>query len=125
MTGLQPTFARSALTSRRTAAAAVASAEVWPLPWLWSPAFRSAPGAVPRSCACSSVFSGAAGDSVFSGAVLNARYGLQILPTELYDHPSPAAFVRRLALVRHLLRSPIWFGGILGVVFAALFQALA
>ncbi|MGW9029704.1 DMT family transporter [Streptomyces sp. NPDC055722] len=31
----------------------------------------------------------------------------------------------RLGLVRHLLHSPIWFGGILGVVFAALFQALA
>ncbi|MGW9453305.1 acyl carrier protein [Streptomyces sp. NPDC055632] len=30
-------------------------------------------------------------------AVLNARYGLRILPTELYDHPSPAAFARRLA----------------------------
>ncbi|MES4907801.1 MULTISPECIES: hypothetical protein [unclassified Streptomyces] len=31
----------------------------------------------------------------------------------------------RLGLVRHLLRSPAWFGGILGSVFAALFQALA
>ncbi|MFJ8888491.1 acyl carrier protein [Streptomyces sp. NPDC102402] len=30
-------------------------------------------------------------------AVLNARYGLQLLPTELYDHPSPGAFARRLA----------------------------
>ncbi|MDT0468862.1 DMT family transporter [Streptomyces gibsoniae] len=31
----------------------------------------------------------------------------------------------RFGLVRQLLRSPLWFGGILGVVFAALFQALA
>lgn len=31
-------------------------------------------------------------------AVLNARYGLELLPTELYDHPSPGAFARRLAL---------------------------
>ncbi|MGW1161192.1 DMT family transporter [Streptomyces sp. NPDC002519] len=31
----------------------------------------------------------------------------------------------RFGLIRQLLRSPVWFGGILGVVFAALFQALA
>jgi drug/metabolite transporter (DMT)-like permease len=31
----------------------------------------------------------------------------------------------RLRLMLDLLRTPVWFGGILGVIFAALFQALA
>ncbi|MEU6578505.1 DMT family transporter [Streptomyces sp. NPDC046805] len=31
----------------------------------------------------------------------------------------------RIGLVRDLLRTPVWFGGILGVIFAAVFQALA
>ncbi len=50
----------------------MASAEVCPLPWPWSPAFRSVSGVVVRSRACSSVFSGAAGDSVFSGVFFSA-----------------------------------------------------
>ncbi|MEU6578841.1 DMT family transporter [Streptomyces sp. NPDC046805] len=37
----------------------------------------------------------------------------------------PESQSSRLGLVRSLLRNPAWFGGILGVVFAALFQALA
>ncbi|MFE0775934.1 acyl carrier protein [Streptomyces sp. NPDC058861] len=44
-------------------------------------------------------------------AVLNARYGLQILPTELYDHPSPAAFVRRLAREEGLTEGPVTASG--------------
>ncbi|MFF6836381.1 MULTISPECIES: phosphopantetheine-binding protein [unclassified Streptomyces] len=44
-------------------------------------------------------------------AVLNARYGLQILPTELYDHPSPAAFVRRLAREEGLTEGTVTASG--------------
>ncbi|MFF5393039.1 acyl carrier protein [Streptomyces sp. NPDC013012] len=44
-------------------------------------------------------------------AVLNARYGLQILPTELYDHPSPAAFVRRLAQEEGLTEGTVTASG--------------
>ncbi|ADI04696.1 putative integral membrane protein [Streptomyces bingchenggensis BCW-1] len=48
------------------------------------------------------------------GTVLQRSAALQV--------PSSPA---RLGLIRQLLRSPVWLGGILGVVFAALFQALA
>ncbi|WP_433573519.1 DMT family transporter [Streptomyces sp. CA-251247] len=37
----------------------------------------------------------------------------------------PESPAKRFGLVRSLLHNPAWFGGILGVVFAALFQALA
>ncbi|MFF7191545.1 DMT family transporter [Streptomyces sp. NPDC008222] len=37
----------------------------------------------------------------------------------------PASRSLRIGLIRDLLRTPVWFGGILGVVFAAVFQALA
>lgn len=60
------------------------------------------------------VFAVLAAGSNAVGTVLQRRAALEV--------PDTAA---RLALVRHLLRSPVWFGGILGVVFAALFQALA
>ncbi|MET8641250.1 DMT family transporter [Streptomyces sp. NPDC004675] len=60
------------------------------------------------------VFAVLAAGSNAVGTVLQRRAAVEV--------PESSA---RLALVRHLLRSPIWFGGILGVVFAALFQALA
>ncbi|WP_306185440.1 MULTISPECIES: DMT family transporter [unclassified Streptomyces] len=37
----------------------------------------------------------------------------------------PASRSLRIGLIRDLLRTPIWFGGILGVIFSAVFQALA
>ena len=49
------------------------------------------------------------------GTVLQRRAALIV--------PQSNAF--RLRLMLDLLRTPVWFGGILGVVFAALFQALA
>lgn len=60
------------------------------------------------------VFAVLAAGSNAVGTVLQRRAALKA-------PESPA----RLDLVRHLLSSPVWFGGILGVVFAALFQALA
>ncbi|MDT0542223.1 MULTISPECIES: DMT family transporter [Streptomyces] len=48
------------------------------------------------------------------GTVLQRRAALEV--------PDSSA---RLGLVRHLLHSPVWFGGIVGVVCSALFQALA
>ncbi|MEU6096956.1 DMT family transporter [Streptomyces sp. NPDC047079] len=48
------------------------------------------------------------------GTVLQRRAAVQ-----MPDSPN------RFGLVGQLLRSPVWFAGILGVVFAALFQALA
>lgn len=49
------------------------------------------------------------------GTVLQRRAALTV----------PASRSLRLGLIRDLLHTPVWFGGMLGVVFAALFQALA
>ncbi|MFK0110009.1 DMT family transporter [Streptomyces sp. NPDC091217] len=60
------------------------------------------------------VFAVVAAGSNAVGTVLQRRAALEV--------PDSSA---RLGLVRHLLRSPLWFGGILGVVASALFQVLA
>ncbi|GAA1138979.1 DMT family transporter [Streptomyces javensis] len=49
------------------------------------------------------------------GTVLQRRAALTV----------PASRSLRIGLIRDLVHTPVWFGGMLGVVFAALFQALA
>ncbi len=61
------------------------------------------------------VFALLAAGSNALGTVLQRRAALTV----------PASRSLRLGLIRDLLHTPVWFGGMLGVVFAALFQALA
>ncbi|MFD8332909.1 DMT family transporter [Streptomyces solisilvae] len=49
------------------------------------------------------------------GTVLQRRAALTV----------PASRSLRIGLIRDLTHTPVWFGGMLGVIFAALFQALA
>jgi hypothetical protein len=56
----------------------------------------------------------AAGSNAF-GTVLQRRAAVAV----------PASRSLRIGLIRDLLRTPVWFGGMLGVILSAVFQALA
>jgi hypothetical protein len=61
------------------------------------------------------VFAVCAAGSNSLGTVLQRRAAVTV----------PASQSLRLGLIRDLLHSPVWFGGMLGVILSAVFQALA